>query len=115
MSLRVRFSPHVETPWRPALFAALASAAVLFHAPASARPVTPRGALSAEERVTIDVFEKAKRSVVYISTSELVRDLWTRNVHSIPRAPGARQADRRSLTTRPSTSSTMRLHCAASA
>ena len=35
------------------------------------------------------MFEKAKRSVVYISTSERVRDWWTRNVHTIPRGTGS--------------------------
>jgi S1-C subfamily serine protease len=56
---------------------------------ADARPVTPRGDLSPDERVTIDVFEKSKRSVVFISTSERVRDLWTRNIRSIPRGTGS--------------------------
>ena len=36
--------------------------------------MTPRGELTTEERVTIDVFEKSKRSVVFISTSERVRE-----------------------------------------
>jgi S1-C subfamily serine protease len=57
--------------------------------PAIGRPVTPRGDLTAEERLTIDLFDRAKRSVVYISTSEKVRDFWTRNVHSIPRGTGS--------------------------
>lgn len=65
------------------------SAVVLGPAPASARPVAPRGELTAEERVVIDIFEKSKRSVVYISTSERVRDFWTRNVRSIPRGTGS--------------------------
>src|SRR5215204_3107855 len=54
-----------------------------------ARPVAPRGELTTEERVTIDVFKKSKRSVVYISTAERVRDPWTRNVHRIPRGTGS--------------------------
>ena len=57
--------------------------------PIHARPVTPRGPLTPEERLTIDIFEKAKRSVVYISTSQQVRDLWSRNVRSIPRGTGS--------------------------
>lgn len=57
--------------------------------PTHARPVTPRGPLTPEERLTIDIFEKAKRSVVYISTSQQVRDLWSRNVRSIPRGTGS--------------------------
>ena len=53
------------------------------------RTVTPRGDLTPDERVTIDVFERSKRSVVYISTLERVRDPWTRNVRSIPRGTGS--------------------------
>jgi len=69
----------------------LAAVTMLGLAPAAmaARPVTPRADLPAEERQTIDVFERSKRSVVYISTLEKVRDLWTRNVHSIPRGTGS--------------------------
>ena len=68
---------------RAAFCAALAMLSTL---PSSlqARTVTPRGPLTADELVTIDVFERAKRSVVYISTSQSVRDPWTRNVRSIP-------------------------------
>ena len=63
--------------------------ALLVPAGGDARPVVPRGELTAEERVTIDIFERSKRSVVYISTSERVRDFWTRNVYSIPRGTGS--------------------------
>ncbi len=69
----------------PAGFVALTPLLPRVHA----RAVTPRGELTADERVTIGVFEKSKRSVVFISTSERVRDLWTRNVHSIPRGTGS--------------------------
>ena len=65
------------------------SALISLASPACARPVMPRGELPAEERSIIDIFEKSKRSVVYISTSERVRDVWTRNVHSIPRGTGS--------------------------
>jgi len=89
MRSRFRFSPRARALGRLLLLATAVNAAILIPALANARPVTPRGALSAEEQVTIDIFEKSKRSVVYISTSELVRDLWTRNVHSIPRGTGS--------------------------
>jgi S1-C subfamily serine protease len=56
---------------------------------AAPRPVTPRGDLTAEERSNIDVFEKWKGSVVYISTSERVMDFWTRDVMSVPRGTGS--------------------------
>jgi S1-C subfamily serine protease len=82
-------SPSHPALRRLAVLAASIGAGILISAPAGARPVAPRGALSAEERVVIDVFEKSKRSVVYISTSERVRDLWTRNVRSIPRGTGS--------------------------
>jgi len=56
---------------------------------AAPRPLTPRGELTAEERSTISIFEKSKSSVVFISTQEQVMDLWTRDVHSVPRGTGS--------------------------
>jgi S1-C subfamily serine protease len=53
------------------------------------RTVTPRGALDADETATIALFEHARESVVYISTSELVRDFWSRNVMEVPRGTGS--------------------------
>ncbi len=53
------------------------------------RVVTPRGDLAADEKTTIDLFEKAKGSVVYITTRERVLDPWTRNILSIPRGTGS--------------------------
>nr|WP_257211533.1 trypsin-like peptidase domain-containing protein [Sphingobium sp. IP1] len=56
--------------------------------PAS-RLVTARGDLAGDEKATIALFEKARGSVVYISTSQLVEDAWTRNVFSVPRGTGS--------------------------
>jgi S1-C subfamily serine protease len=53
------------------------------------RTVTPRGDLAADERSTIELFEKSRNSVVFISTSRLVRDFWTRNVFAVPRGTGS--------------------------
>jgi S1-C subfamily serine protease len=56
--------------------------------PAS-RPVTPRGPLLATEQATVALFEKARASVVYISTQTQVMDRWTRNVFNVPRGTGS--------------------------
>ena len=56
---------------------------------AAPRVVTPRGDLAAEEKTTIEIFEKAKGSVVYITTRERVMDLWTRNIFTIPKGTGS--------------------------
>ncbi len=53
------------------------------------RAVTPRGELAADERATIELFERARDSVVYIATLQQVRDFWTRNVFSVPRGSGS--------------------------
>jgi S1-C subfamily serine protease len=53
------------------------------------RPVTPRGELAADEKANIDLFERSKSSVVFISTQQKVLDPWTRNVFSIPRGTGS--------------------------
>lgn len=57
-------------------------------AQAAPRPITPRGALTAEEKANIAVFESSKASVVYISTSDRVLDYWTRNVLTVPHGTG---------------------------
>lgn len=57
-------------------------------AQAAPRPIAPRGALTAEEKANISVFESSKASVVYISTSDRVLDYWTRNVLTVPHGTG---------------------------
>jgi S1-C subfamily serine protease len=53
------------------------------------RVVTPRGDLAGGEKSTIALFEATKSSVVFISTTAQVIDLWTRNVYEIPRGTGS--------------------------
>ncbi|MES2948352.1 MAG: trypsin-like peptidase domain-containing protein [Pseudomonadota bacterium] len=53
------------------------------------RAVTPRGELGAEEKATIALFERARDSVVFITTSSRVQDLLSRNVFSVPRGSGS--------------------------
>ncbi|MBL8482711.1 MAG: serine protease, partial [Rhodocyclaceae bacterium] len=53
------------------------------------RPVTPRGELPADERATVQLFERAKATVVFISTRERRLDPWTRNVFSAPKGTGS--------------------------
>lgn len=53
------------------------------------RPVSPRGDLGVEERATIDLFERSRDSVVFITTSSRVQDFWSRNVFSVPRGTGS--------------------------
>jgi S1-C subfamily serine protease len=67
----------------------LASVAVMSRAAAESRPITPRGPLTPEEKSNIAVFESAKSSVVYISTSERVMDYWTLNVQTVPYGTGS--------------------------
>src|SRR5687767_11260785 len=53
------------------------------------RVIEPRGDLAADEKSTIELFERSKGSVVFITTTQLVRELWSRNVFSIPRGAGS--------------------------
>ncbi|MGH8629018.1 MAG: 2-alkenal reductase, partial [Gammaproteobacteria bacterium] len=53
------------------------------------RVITPRGDLAADERAMVELFEKSKSSVVYITTSEQVFDLRSRNVLSVPLGTGS--------------------------
>ena len=70
---------------------ALAAALLAWHGLVAAqpRPVVPRGELDAEERATIALFERARDSVVFISTRQQVRDFFSRNVYSVPRGQGS--------------------------
>ena len=45
--------------------------------------------MAADETATIALFERARDSVVFISTRERVQDFWTRNVFSVPRGSGS--------------------------
>lgn len=56
---------------------------------ASPRSVSARGDLAADEKSTIELFERSRDSVVFISTSERVMDFWSRNILSIPRGTGS--------------------------
>lgn len=61
------------------------------NAAAQARPreVTPRQGFAPGEQAIIDLFEKSRGSVVFITTESRVIDLWTRNIFSIPRGTGS--------------------------
>ena len=56
---------------------------------AEPRIVAARGDLADDEKSTIELFEKSKNSVVYITTKSQVRDFWTRNVFTVPRGTGS--------------------------
>lgn len=56
---------------------------------AAPRQVTPRGELSAEETSTIDLFERSRDSVVFITTSRRVEDFWSRNTFMVPKGSGS--------------------------
>jgi S1-C subfamily serine protease len=84
-----RFSAFRRDIPRYVQAAALGALILAMSAPASAREVAKRGELTPDERVTIDVFEKSKGSVVYISTLQQVRQLLSRNVRTIPRGTGS--------------------------
>ncbi|GHF94330.1 S1C family serine protease [Thalassotalea marina] len=56
---------------------------------AEPRMVTARGELAAQEKTTIDIFNQASPSVVFISTSNIVRSYWSRDVRKVPRGSGS--------------------------
>ncbi|MDT4289139.1 trypsin-like peptidase domain-containing protein [Methylomonas sp. MO1] len=94
--------PHSPDIFIKRVFAVGAVAAVLIllwhwhwqsRAPATestpVRTVAARGDLAADEKSTIELFEKSRDSVVYISTAALVRNVWTRDVFSVPKGTGS--------------------------
>lgn len=67
--------PAIESLWAPS--------------EGQSRIVTARGNLAADEISTIELFEKSRDSVVFISTAALVRDVWTRDVFAVPKGTGS--------------------------
>ena len=53
------------------------------------RQASARGELLPNERATIELFETARSSVVYITTQARVADIWTRNAFNVPRGTGS--------------------------
>ncbi|MEW7999383.1 MAG: trypsin-like peptidase domain-containing protein [Candidatus Thiodiazotropha endolucinida] len=53
------------------------------------RQVTPRGDLASDEQATVEIFQQASPSVVYITTLQRVRNPWTRDIFSVPQGTGS--------------------------
>jgi S1-C subfamily serine protease len=53
------------------------------------RAVMARGDLADDEQNTIDIFSNASRSVVYITSTALQRNLFSRNIYEIPKGTGS--------------------------
>lgn len=66
----------------------LSASATGTRAPASPRPLAPRGPLSAEELNNIAVFKAASPSVVNITALSVGRDFFSMNVQQVPRGTG---------------------------
>lgn len=62
---------------------------LLIREAAPPRAVTPRGDLAADEKGTIDLFERSKDAVVFITTTQRVMEYWSRNIFTIPRGAGS--------------------------
>ncbi len=58
-------------------------------APGQPRAVSARGAYAPDEQSLIELFERARESVVHIATRQQVRDPWSRNVFSVPSGTGS--------------------------
>ena len=93
MKCEIRFSPLLAVatltmfmPWAPAR---AFEARNELKDTAAPREITPRGELSSDERATIDLFERSRNSVVFITTKQAVVDFWSRNVMSVPRGTGS--------------------------
>ncbi len=56
---------------------------------AKPRPITPRGDLAAGETTTIELFEQASPSVVFITSIAHRRDFFTFNIFKIPQGTGS--------------------------
>ncbi len=53
------------------------------------RTISARGELAADEASTIEIFQNASPSVVYITTVQRLLNPWTRNILSVPQGTGS--------------------------
>ncbi len=53
------------------------------------RVVSPRGDLAKDEQSTVQIFERASPSVVYITTLQRLLNPWTRDIMSVPQGTGS--------------------------
>ncbi len=60
-----------------------------FDPEAEPKPVIARGDLAEDERTNIDLFEATSASVVYITSIELRRSLFSLNIYEIPQGTGS--------------------------
>lgn len=51
--------------------------------------ITPRGDLAADEQSTVDLFRSASPAVVYITNIEVRRNIFSLNIHEIPKGTGS--------------------------
>ncbi len=58
-------------------------------APVQPQPVTARGDLAEAEKTAIEIFQSASPSVIFITTTELRRSLFTPNIYELPRGSGS--------------------------
>ncbi|MBI5057371.1 MAG: trypsin-like peptidase domain-containing protein [Nitrospirae bacterium] len=61
----------------------------LYDPHAKPRPVTARGDLAADEKNNIELFESTSASVVYITSIELRRSLFSMDVYEVPQGTGS--------------------------
>lgn len=61
----------------------------LIYKNAEPRVVSARGELADIEKSTIDIFNHASPSVVYISTNKIVRSFWSRDIRKVPKGTGS--------------------------
>ncbi len=56
---------------------------------AAPRAVTARGDLAADEKSTIELFERSRDAVVFITTTQRVREFFSRDIFTIPQGTGS--------------------------
>ncbi|MDP3225440.1 MAG: trypsin-like peptidase domain-containing protein, partial [Rubrivivax sp.] len=87
--------PSITTAWFLAVVATVAAGAawltptlVQGKADAVPRAITPRGPLTADELVHVDLFKRSSPSVVHITSLGVQRDMFSANVQQVPRGTG---------------------------
>jgi S1-C subfamily serine protease len=100
LAIRIRRRGELDLRWGLLILAALVVLLITrfwnfpreseLHDPAAEpRPVQPQGDLAADEKATIELFRQASRSVVYITTTAVRRNIFSLNAVEVPRGSGS--------------------------
>jgi S1-C subfamily serine protease len=79
----------IQCKWNPEEPAQIPAEQPGLSSPSNSRQIDPVRVVSTSEEVTVQLFEQAAPSVVFITTTAVSQDYWSRNIYEIPAGSGS--------------------------